>query len=311
MKKRLLYKLFVGFLLVFLSLANAGQDSTKQRKNIWTLIYENFEFMPEYHMESDLLAFFFQGDRPYFKERYFLETNLDIEFALVSFREFAFWVWSFEFLTGMGRQSDDVLFDPVDITYGIVPTFEFRLPKVNAQIGVNHHCFHEIDRHDYPTVYWNKLFAGVGSKNMRVYDYWAALKETAGWTMENRIAWYASGGWYVRKFFGILRESTINGINRNLLEISGRGRYAFYRRKSWIVNAFGEATLGYYKELAGQPKERGAYWRIDLGLENNFRRGKRGCMFFAILTFDDLPKYQGLPRFSKQGLLQLGVRFFI
>lgn len=291
-------------------LAPATRSEAFTLDSLWEYIYQNFEFLPEYHIEADIFMFLFHKN-DYFKERYYLESNTNVEFVFISFRDFVYSVWEFKLQSGMGQTPGNVVFDPMDINYGIVPSSEFRIPLMNLQGGLDHSCFHEIDRKDFKTIYWNKLFCAAGSKNMRLYDYWQALTKKDGWTMENRISWYLSWGYYLRKFFGLVGEHSINGENKYLHDTKIDLRYAFYRRRSWIVNLRGASTIGYYKNLEGQPKESGCYWRLDLGIESNFRRGKKGGMFFFTYTLDRLPKYQGYPRFSKDELLQIGVRFFI
>ena len=59
------------------------------------------------------------------------------------------------------------------------------------------------------------------------------------------------------------------------------------------------------------------YWRIDPSLEAFFAKGRAGGMFFLTYTRDDTPLYKNtdktaeIRRFSKNGLLQFGVRFFM
>ncbi len=298
------------FFCTFFLIVPARTSEASKLDSLFTYIYKNFEFLPEYHMEADIFMFALHKNS-FFKERYFLENNTNLDFVFISFRDLVYSVWCFEFQTGMGQTPGNVVFDPMDINYGIVPAFEFRLPSLNLQFGLNHHCFHEIDRNDFETVYWNKFFLSAGSKNMRLFDYWYALTKSDGWTQSNRVSWHLSWGYYLRKFFGAVSETSINGQNKYLHDAKIDIRYAFYRRRSWIINVHGTATIGYYKNLAGQPREDGAYYRYDQSLEANFRKGKRGGMFFITHTLDDLPKYQGFPRFSKDKLVQIGVRFFI
>ncbi len=296
------------FLLFLLSPTQRGNAFTFD--SLFAYIYNTFEFLPEYHIDADIFTFMLHKN-DFFEERYFLESNSNLEFSFISFKKFVYSVWRFEFQTGMGRTPGDVVFDPVDINYGLVPIFEFRFPSLIFQCGLNHHCFHEIDRHEFETIYWNKPFIVFGSKNMRLIDHRTQLLQEGSWTLENKISWSFTWGYYLRKFFGIVGEHTVNGVNKYVHDAVIDVRYAFYQRRSWIVNAHGKTTIGYYKNLKGRPPENGAYWRHDVSLESNFRQGKRGGMLFITYTLDDLPKYQGYPRFSKDKLLQLGVRFFI
>jgi hypothetical protein len=251
------------------------------------------------------------GYDDYFKKRYYLEANTNIEFVFVSYKKFIYSVWDIELQTGMGQTPGNVVFDPKDINFGIVPALEFRFPTVYLQGGLNHHCFHEIDRKDFKTVYWNKLFIAAGSKNMRLYDFWSQLNAEDGWTYANRVSWYATWGYYLRRFFGIVEEGTMNGENYKIHEAAVDVRFAFYQRKSWTLDLRGTTNIGYWRSLPGDLKDNGVFWRNDFSLENNFRRGKQGGMIFITYTLDNLPKYQGFPRFSKDRLLLIGVRFFI
>ncbi len=298
------------FFCIFCILLPARNCQAFRIDSLFTYIYKNFDFLPEYHLEADIFMFALHKNA-FFKERYYLESNTNLDLVFISFRDLIYSVWCFEFQTGMGQTPGNVVFDPMDINYGIVPAFEFRISPMILQFGLNHHCFHEIDRNEFKTVYWNKFFLSAGSKNMRLFDYWYALTKKEGWTQTNRVSWRLSWGYYLRKFFGAVSETTINGENKYVQDARIDLRYAFYRRRSWIVNARGMATIGYYKNPAGQPEDDGAYWRFDQSLEANFRKGKRGGLFFLTYTLDDLPRYQGYPRFSKDRLLQIGIRFFI
>jgi hypothetical protein len=212
----------------------------------------------------------------------------------------------------MGQKGEgNVFFDPMEINFGIIPTFEFRTSLLLYQFGLNHHCFHEIDQKDHTTVYWNKLYFSVCSNNMRIFSYWLNLTKEDGWTYKNRISWRFTWGYYVREFFGIIRESTINGVNKYVHDAIIDIRYAFYRRKSWIVNARFRTTIGYWKNLPNKPDDNGGYYRFDIGIENHFRRGEKGAMAFLMYTLDHLPKYQNIPRFSRDRLLQIGIRFYL
>jgi hypothetical protein len=234
--------------------------------------------------------------------------------VLISYRQAVYSVWDFQFTTGMGQTPGNIIFDPKDINFGIVPAFEFRIPHINLQLGVDHHCFHEIDTLGFPTVYWNKAFLSAGSKNMRLSDYWTRLNQEGSWTYPNRISWYFKTSYYVKEFFGIVSPWKINGVNPDVFDCLLDMRFAFYARRSWLFDARGITTIGYFKrserEAAIISEEKGMYWRQDFGIECNFRRGKRGGMLFATLTLDHLPLYNEKPRFSKDKLFQMGVRFF-
>ncbi len=277
--------------------------------SFWEMIYENFEFLPEYHIEADIFMFFLHKNS-YFKNRYYLENNTDVNFVFLSFKDLVYSVWYFELQTGMGQTPGNVVFDPMDINFGIIPAIEFRIPEMRLQCGLNHHCFHEIDRKDFPTIYWNKLFLVAGSENMHLSDFWQNLLKEDAWNYKNRFSWYVNWGFYLRKFFGLVRETTINGENWNVHDFTMDARFAIYRRRSWIFSTRGKTVIGYWKEQPGELENSGVYWRQDFSLESNFRRGKRGAMIFLTYTLDEYPLFHGMPRLSKDNLLQIGVRFF-
>jgi hypothetical protein len=266
-------------------------------------IYPNVELFPSYHMDADLQTFFLHKD-DFQKKRFYLEGNTNVEFVLVSYKNLSS-VWGFEFQTGMGQLPGNVVFAPMDINYGIVPTLEYKTPFALFQGGLEHHCFHEIDRIDLGTIYWNKLYCAVGSPNYRYFDQWSDLLNESNWSTTNRLSWYLRYGIFVKKFFGIIEPRILNGNNDYVQEGWVNIRYSLLRRKSWILNATSQTKLGTY--LHG-PKS--YYFKQNLGIEGEFRKGKKGIMLFATYTLDDLPLNQGVPRFSKDRLLQVGVRFF-
>ena len=71
-----------------------------------------------------------------------------------------------------------------------------------------------------------------------------------------------------------------------------------------------QTKLGAWQKEADDITDNKSYWRLDLGLEFNSKRGKKGAMFFINYTLDEIPLLEGIPRFSKDRLLQIGVRLF-
>jgi hypothetical protein len=290
----------------------------------WNYLYSNYEFLPECHFDSELRNFYLYQSI-YYKEHYFLENTTNIEFVMFSFKKTVLWVWDFTLINGMGQTPGNIVFDPIDIGYEITPMFEYRLPSVTFQLGLEHNCYHQIDRQDLPTVYYNNPVFAVGSKNMRLFDYWAALTEKKTWTFNDRFSWYCRSGYYLRGFFGLVAPSKLNGINPYVADLSGEMRYCFYGRRSWIFDVKSNSMIGYYTEIRGNPSEGvtgnptgdGIGWKQYLTLEANFRRGAKGGMLFATYGFDGLPLYPEMtgsdrvPRFSYDRLLQLGLKFFM
>ena len=138
------YLLF--FTIITMLFSATEQDSLSKWDHFWDYLYERFDLIPELHMEADMSTFAFPKNSD-FSQRYLLESNTNLDISIVSFKDFLYFNWGIEFQTGMARnQGENVLFDPAEINYGIVPIVEFRLKPVNLQFGLNHHCFHEIDQ---------------------------------------------------------------------------------------------------------------------------------------------------------------------
>jgi hypothetical protein len=289
----------------------AHQRTESQSPRAFSRLLSDFEFLPYYYLRIDLSTFFLHKNT-WFKERYFLENNTQFEFTLLSFRQRIYSVWGIDLGVGMGRTPEDVLFDPVDISFGIVPTIEYRARKGHVvQAGVEHRCFHEIDRQELPTVYWNKGFVAGGSPNHRLGEFRRVLNDTgsASWTFRNRFAWYARWGFFAKHFGDLVSPSKINGNNDGVQEGFTEVRYAFYRRRSWILNVREYLLLGSYDTGDGGYD---LYWRQVLGVEAHFRRGQKGGMVFLNYGLDDLPKYgRSAERFSRDQLLVLGVAFYL
>jgi hypothetical protein len=179
--------------------------------------------------------------------------------------------------------------------------------EVPISTGLTHRCFHEVDRKNYPVVYWNKFFIGLSSKNTRASVYWVALASDDGWKMKNRISWDAHWGLYLREFFGLVSPTKLNGYNPYTQVYELNSRFAFYKRRSWVVAFHGKSSFGPYEKLIGATDSGGFYWRQDFGLESYFRRGNRGAAFYINFILDDLPRIQGIQRFSKDRLCEIGI----
>jgi hypothetical protein len=285
--------------------ARAHEDSSCNR----------FQFLSGYHVDAELRYFSFYKS-VYYKEHYFLENTAHIEFALVSYNDKIVWTWAFMMKNGMGQTPGLIVFDPIDIGYGIIPLVEYRGSSLNFQFGIDHFCFHQIDRQELPTVYYNNPYLGIGSKNMRLYDYWTNLLDKQEWTYFNRWSWYVRSGYYVRDFFGLIHPGKLNGVNPYVFDLTGEFRYCFWRHAGWIFNARTVSLLGYHTDVPDNPAGEGIALKQEVNLEASCRRGAKGSMLFMAFALDHLPLYpskytdERVPRFSYDRLLQIGLKFF-
>jgi len=274
--------------------------------SLWSPLYRSFDFLPEYYLQVDISMFGLQKN-DYFRERYFVESNASVDFVFLSFKDIVYSVWDVDLQLGLGQTPGNLVFDPMDIVFHTTPSIETKLKPVSLICGLEHQCFHEIDRKDFKTVYWNRLLVAAASPNRQLFDYWAALVEDEGWTQKNRFSWYVEWGYFLREFFGLAAPSKLNGENDRVHEGRTTVRYAVYRRRSWFFTLKGQTKAGLWDEEGGDRK---AYWFQTFGIEACFRRGHRGAMFFVDYMLDDIPMYHGAPRFSHDRLVQAGVRWF-
>lgn len=259
---------------------------------------DRFEFMSEVHLSCNGGYFSFHQDSTYLS-RYFIETNSDLEFALVSYRKLVYSVWSLYVRTGMGRQDELVIFDPRNSRYGIVPALELRLPWFNLNSGLEHFCFHDIDRNDDSTEYWNKPYVSLRSSNDRLGEYRRGLIDEGKWDLASRLSWSVSVGHYASTIFGIFPRAILTGGHDYDWEATFESRYAFYKRLSWLVNARILMNLNLSTEKT-------LYQTYGISLQSHFRRGHAGSMLYM----DYYPLDQ-LPVRPKDRLLETGVRFYL
>jgi hypothetical protein len=304
--------MFPLFLSIVLFLSNSA--SCKSLDSLYKVIHNNFQFFPEYHTKFDLSTFAFHKNT-WFKQQYLAETNTGLEFMFLSFRELLYSTWDVNFKVGLGDIPGNNVFSVLNVHFYINPTLELRLSKVNINAGYEHLCVHEVDRKNYPVIYYNAPFLSVGSSNMRIGKYWQILAEGHDWPFINRLGWRLSYLNFMKDGLGIVSPDKVNGFNPYSHEIRVDARYAVYIRRSWVVTAHENLRLGQYDKTTGVVDHGGIYWRQSLGPEIFFRKGKRGAALYFSFILDDLPPVKTLdgsewPIFSKDKLLEIGLSFF-
>jgi hypothetical protein len=277
-----------------------------------------FDLLPDYYTRFDLSTFALHRDA-FFKRQYLAEPHPELEFCFLSYKNLIASVWSADFQFGLGEVPGNNVFTVLNVAFGINPMLEVRLHDLKLTGGLSHHCYHEIDRKDFPTVYDNKLFCTASSNNARLNDFFHTLTADKTFSYKNRMAWDAEAGYFLREFFGLASPSKLNGDNPLLWEASSTCRYALYRRLSWIVTLKGESTIGTFSQTGGYHVVSGSnwYWKEAAGVEAYFTRGARGVCLYVLYNLDDLPVEPDAPsftlgnsRFSKNGLAQIGIIFF-
>jgi hypothetical protein len=282
--------------------------------SLYNLVLANVDLLPEYHTKFDLTTFAFHKNT-YFKQQYLAECNTGLEFMFLSFRNWLYSTWDVNFKIGLGDIPGNNVFSVLNIHFYINPTWEVRLKQFILSAGYEHLCVHEVDRKNYPVIYYNAPMLSIGSSNMRVSRYWQILAEGQDWSFLNRLGWRFCYLNFMKDGLGIVNPDKVNGYNPYSHELRLEARYAFFLRRSWIFTAHEQLRFGQYDKMPNVVDHGGLYWREGLGFEIFFRKGKRGALMYFTYILDDLPMVRGLndqslPVFSKDKLLEMGVSFF-
>jgi hypothetical protein len=268
-------------------------------------------FLPEIHLSADISRFFLPKDDSFMKD-YFLESEIFIEPIWASYRNFAYLITSFEVNTDMGQKRfANVLFDPRAINFAITTIFEFRPKFAILQFGEDHRCFHKIDRTEFPTVYWNMLYLAAGSTSMRPSVSGPAVISRPDWTIESRLTWYMRWGVFLKGFFDIVTDSNVDFENRRVHEGAVSIRYAAFTWRNSVFSVSSVSRIGLWDERPEYGGGGKTYWQHTSGLDAAIYRGNSGCMLFVNYILDAIPDYPDRQRFSKDQLLELGIRVFL
>lgn len=269
-----------------------------------------FTFLPDLHVSADISRFFFRN-KDYFRKFYLLESEIAIEPVWVRYRDFISLISVFDLNPNMGvKGKRNVLFDPMAIDFALTLILEFDLKTALVQLGEDHRCFHEIDRKDFPTVYWNMLYLAAGSPNMRLADFGPRALDAGEWTLRERLSWYGRWGVFLKSFFGLVQDGNVDFENNRVHEASLRLRYGLARGRRTTLSLVGRSRVGLWREREEEGGDSKTYWQQQFGFEAGVHRPPRGFLFFAEYTLDGIPLYRGKPRFSRDKLLELGLRVY-
>ena len=281
-------------------------------------VFRSCNVLPDYYLRFNLSTFALHRDA-FFKRQYLAEPNPDLEFKLISYNNFISSVWDVDFLFGLGEVPGNTVFTVLNVAFGIDPKIEVDVLDHRITGGFAHHCYHEIDEGYFPLIHNNRFHLGVSTTNTRLNDYFRSLFVDSIIPPDERYSWNVEYNYYLRKFFGLVDPGKLNGNSPELGEVVIGARHAFAKRRSWVFTFRGEHTLGLFDKDYGYHVKSGnsLYWKLALGFEAFFTRGTQGGCFFLLYHLDDLPVPDNAPdftlgnwRFSKNGLLQIGMSFF-
>lgn len=257
----------------------------------------------DYRFDIDAGWFLFQKDS-FFVHRRYAQSISHLELTLASYGPWHS-VWWIQTRIGMGQTPGNVVFDVVDLNYSLCPTIEYRFSQAILQAGIDHRCFHEVDRSLLRVAYWNKVFLIAGSPHMRIGDFLHAAVRDTSWSWRTRLSWQAQWGFFLKEFFGLVHPGKLNGMNQRVHELVIKARFAAWKRGPLMIALHARSLAG------GQ--ERGAapavYWQQQTGLELHYTRGL-GAMLYIDYYRDSMPLQENKARFSMDRLLEIGIRVF-
>ena len=260
---------------------------------------KSLAFAPEHHFSEDLLEYFNYLHKDY-SQRYFLENKTYLEAAFFSLNNRFFCLGEVIVNVGMGRQSGAILMDPRDIDEGFGPKLEYRLPGYTLQCGLDHHCFHQIDRVEWNTLYWNKIFASFGSTNLRDGEFKEYLRQNPSLTWRQRLTWRLDYGYFVHELFGILDTNALSWGNAYIYEIATDCRWAPYVYR-------GYAAVASWRNKVRIDRAGRWLWTEEVQAEAMVIHGAYGLSVYYDWVFLD----QSIPRENRDRLMEAGIRIFL
>ncbi len=258
----------------------------------------NVSVMSEADFEGDFLLFAFHKN-DLFREKYFCETNMNLDLALMEINKSFFWMFRSEIRAGMGNSPYGMLLHPYDVSFAIIPTFEYRFPRIHVSLGLDHRCFHVIDRSPpLPVIYWNKLILCLNSPHRREHPFTNRYIGDEYWKGMNRLVWGFCWGYYMKDFFGLIEPGKMMSPARPyyLHDFSFKAKYGLIRWKHGAFILTGESVLGF------KYNGRGTYWGQRTGAEALFGLRPFDTSIFVNYILDG-------GRFdSKDRLFEYGIR---
>ncbi|KMQ50219.1 hypothetical protein CHISP_2890 [Chitinispirillum alkaliphilum] len=260
--------------------------------------FSEFEILPEYHFETDL-RWFFNHQNDFYREKFLVESHTRFDAMFVSWREKVFLGGYYINNVGMGRQYEDIVFDPRDVGYALSPFIETRLDDFTLRFGLDHRCHHQIDRKTRPSIYWNQLFISVGSKQnpMTFYGY---NHHNEFSSHLDRLSWEVYLGYYVTDLGEMVRPAILSGGHNLKTGSYVAARYAFHSNEDWLF------TAGHKTHL--DTDHDGKYfWSGRFDIEASVHKFRNSIAFYLDYHYE-FPRQR--PFYSKDRLITFGTRFF-
>jgi hypothetical protein len=259
--------------------------------------FDRVDFLTEYYLDQDLRTFLNHKNEE-FRSAYLMSAETRFEMMLLSYGDFLHFGLLYTNYLGMGRQNAAILFDPQEADYAIVPFLEFRRGNLFYQTGLDHRCFHEIDRLTRPTAYWNQIYIKASSANYRYQQMRKNYVNARRDNLLDMLSWSVRAGYFIRKFGG-MDVTLLSGGHPWASTAGGDVGYSFHKTKSWMFT--GRNSINLLIDTTGTP-----YWTGILGLDADVYNRKHTFGLFVKYNYE-FPRT--LPLFSRDRLLELGMRF--
>jgi len=284
-------KIFILVAALFCASPSAGFD-LKYHLN-------KFDFLTEYYFLQDMHAYFGHKNEE-LRETYLVSGESTLEAMFVSYDSIFNFGGRYSNYLGMGRQNEAILFDPRRVDYALVPFFEFRHGGIFYNAGLDHRCYHLVDRAkvEIPP-YYNQIYIKASSANYRFQQMRKNYLLNDRYGYLDRLRWSVWAGYFVWKW-GDTDPSIISGGHTWSTTAGVDIACSLYKTKSWLFS--GHNKLAVYGDTTGT-----GYWAGEAGLDADIYNRKHTLGFFIDYSYEfprDLP-----PRFSRSRLFSWGFRF--
>ncbi len=288
---------FIPLLYVTLLLLPTTSFAEDTFKDKMSHLFSEIDVLPEYYFELDVPWFMNQKDSS-MKAKYLVGAYLYFEGMILSWREQVFMGAFYMNNLGMGKQYEDIVFDPRDVGYALSPFLELRHDNLNIRFGLDHRCHHQVDRKTRPSIYWNRPFISVGSVN-RPGNFHGYNHNPDLTGFFDRLSWEVSLGYYLTQF-GNTRPSILSGGNNLKTGSHIIIRYAAYKNNFLLV------TTGHKTHLDTDSNGE-FFWSQRFDIEASVHKFRNGFSLYLDYV-NEFPNTR--PFHSKDQLIAFGTKFF-
>jgi hypothetical protein len=266
----------------------------------------NIAFFPHYRCNIDIYSFTFHKDA-FFRRQYLAATDLCLEADFIELSDKLIFGAFSNIRFGLGEVPGNVVFTLLNTATNLSLICKYRFNQVQTSFSMNHYCFHDIDDKLFPVIYFNTFRLSAASLFYCENDFWKHLPTGNSWIPCKQPSWNTQLSVYLKNFFGLVTPSKLNDFNDRVCEFKNFNRLALYNQRTIGAALTAEELLG-YAELNDNDGKSLYYWRLNLCAELHLRGAGGGITLYTGYILDNMPPVIGYPRFSKDQLLQFGIR---